>query len=70
MLELIEQHFIPVPGSFLTKRAEANIFLFTSKHHKHEPHIFVGCTVNILIPCTGMNVDNTPYFSKVIIVKN
>ena len=62
MLKLIQQHFIPLPGSFLTKRAEANIFLFMSKHHKHEPDIFVVLTVNILIQCTGMYLDETPYF--------
>jgi len=39
MLKLIEQHFNPQPGSFLTKCAETNTFLFTSKHHKHEPDI-------------------------------
>ena len=39
MLKLIEQHFNPLPWSFLTKRAEANTLLFTSKHHKHEPDI-------------------------------
>jgi len=58
MLKLKQQHFIPLPGSFVTKRAKANIFLFTSKHHKHEPDIFVALTINILIQCTGMYLDD------------
>jgi len=62
MLKLIQQHLIPLPGSFLTKRAKANIFLFKSKRHKQEPDIFVALTVNILIQCTGMYLDDTTYF--------
>jgi hypothetical protein len=59
---LIEEHFILLPRSFLTKRAKATTFLFMSKYHKHEPDIFVASTINILIPCTGMYLDGLPYF--------
>jgi hypothetical protein len=44
--------------------ATIKIHFYLRANIKHEPDIFVALTINILIPCMGMYLDGTLYFSQ------